>query len=240
MTTALADGNASAYSVAQEPNGDLLVAGSGYLACYNPEGSLDTSFGTDGIVTTDFTGGCGAPTAVAISDSGYILLAGGKSNGSTGREDFAVAELNLDGTPNTNFGTNGEQIIDFPKGGDAWATSVAIQPSDGSILVAGSGELVCLNQDGSMDTGFNGTGIVTTDYAGHVLPCAVAICSNGNVVLWGSHELAEFNPDGTPVSGFGSGGVVTCDFSVGTNQAGLAVQPDGMIVAVGQSAAPSP
>ena len=111
---------------------------------------------------------------------------------------------------------------------------MAVQP-DGRILVAGSGEMVRLNPDGTLDTTFGASGIVTTDYAGgQASACAVAISPAGQVLLWGSDELARFNPDGLLDRTFGSDGIVTTKFYESSVQStGLALQPDGDIVVVG-------
>ncbi len=129
-------------SVAIQGNGKIVVAGQfgDYpsadfaLARYNTNGSLDTSFDTDGKVTTNF-GGWDLGQSMAIQSDGGIVAAGYTNTGST--LDFAVARYNTDGSLDSSFGASGKVTTDFGGGPDA-GKSVAIQ-SDGKIVVTGSG-----------------------------------------------------------------------------------------------------
>lgn len=85
-----------AYGVAVQADGKIVAAGmanfwdSWALARYNTDGTLDTTFGVDGLVTTDFSYASGADGAygVAVQADGNIVAAGA-AGGSGGR--FAVA-----------------------------------------------------------------------------------------------------------------------------------------------------
>lgn len=67
-------------------DGKIIVAGSAFktfatppdfaLRRYNSDGSIDTSFGTGGVVTTDFAGGTDNAQAVAIQTNGNVVVAG--------------------------------------------------------------------------------------------------------------------------------------------------------------------
>jgi uncharacterized delta-60 repeat protein len=88
-------GTDAANGVAIEAGGKIVAAGRAggkggrfALARYNPDGSLDTTFGGDGKVRTNFTAGGDAANGVAIDASGKIIAAG-HAGGSGGR--FAVA-----------------------------------------------------------------------------------------------------------------------------------------------------
>jgi uncharacterized delta-60 repeat protein len=106
-----------ATDVALQSDGKIVVAGfseSGAdittsdfaLARYNPDGTLDMSFGTDGKVVTDFAGSRDTATGVAIQPDGKIVAAGRSQNGT--ETDFALARYNADGTLDTGFGTGGQ------------------------------------------------------------------------------------------------------------------------------------
>ncbi|MBI4285757.1 MAG: hypothetical protein HY670_07670 [Chloroflexi bacterium] len=131
------------YSVAIQSDGKFVVAGysGGYpsadfaLARYNNDGSLDTSFDTDGKVTTNF-GGWDLGQSVAIQSDGGIVAAGHTQSASFAL-DFALARYNANGSLDSAFGIGGKVTTDFGGGPDA-GHSVAIQ-SDGKIVVAGSG-----------------------------------------------------------------------------------------------------
>src|SRR5262245_31488051 len=115
--TALVDvagGNDQAAAVAIQGDGKLVLAGTAFnssnntndfaLVRLNANGSLDTTFGTNGKATADFAGaGASATTdqasAVALQSDGKIVVVG--SSGA----DFAVARFNANGSLDTTFGT---------------------------------------------------------------------------------------------------------------------------------------
>src|SRR5262249_14615303 len=122
------------------------IVGRGFdfaLARYNSNGTLDTSFGTGGKVTTDFAGTNDVPSepsGVALQENGKIVvmgetLVGVSQSDGTLVYDFALARYNNNGTPDTSFGTSGKVTTDFAGGNDV-PFSVAVQP-DGNIVVAG-------------------------------------------------------------------------------------------------------
>ncbi len=105
-------------AVAVQPDGKIVLAGTvdttgtgNYnfsVVRYNPDGSLDTSFGTGGIVTI-------VPTtwfyneiwSVAIEADGKILLGGNVDHTNLGYMSFAVTRLNSNGSLDTSFGSGG-------------------------------------------------------------------------------------------------------------------------------------
>jgi len=146
--------------VAILPDGKMLVVGwsrkpdnSGdetALVRYNPDGTLDPTFGTNGIarLAKDH------PADMALQPDGKILLVGFGFR-------FSVARLNPDGSLDTSFGSGGETAsLVFGKGPHASGTAqaVAVQ-GDGKILVAGYGgttrwAIARFNSNGSLDTTF--------------------------------------------------------------------------------------
>src|SRR5262249_41974587 len=139
------------------------------LARYNGDGSLDTSFGTGGEVTTvlslaDFA------ESVAIQTDGKIVAAGISQQSATA-QDFGLARYNSDGSLDTNFGRGGKVLTDFAGSNDG-AFDVAIQ-TDGKIVAAGFSfqftasenfALARYNSNGVLDTTFGAGGKVTTDF----------------------------------------------------------------------------
>lgn len=100
-----------------------------YLARYNTDGSLDTSFGTNGLVVIDRTGTIGG-NAIAIDSNDRIVVGGYSGN------SVAVIRYLADGSGlDTTFGDNG--IVITPIGTSAVANSVLVQ-SDGKIVIAGT------------------------------------------------------------------------------------------------------
>ncbi len=90
-------GEDDAYTVVLQPDGKIIVAGYAFVnlnddfavARYNPNGSLDTGFGSGGRVVTDFVGGTDHGLAVALQLDGKIVVAGNAYNGDD--MDFALA-----------------------------------------------------------------------------------------------------------------------------------------------------
>ena len=129
--------------------------------------SLDTSFGTGGIVTTPIEINAEANSVVMQSD-GKIVVAGYSNNGFN--NDFAVARYDEDGSLDEFFGTGGVVKTNICDGcTNSIATSVVIQNVDGEqkIIVVGKttrmgfGEdfvIVRYDADGSLDTTFSATG----------------------------------------------------------------------------------
>src|SRR4026207_1851182 len=140
---------AVASSVVVQPDGKIVVAGGAFplftflgdfkVVRYNRNGSLDTSFGDGGIVTTIFPAGSYA-FDVALQADGKIIAAGTVfvdfNPGDSSDTDFALARYNPDGTPDGTFGTGGQVTTDF-LGNEDDAFSVLIQP-DGKIVAVGS------------------------------------------------------------------------------------------------------
>jgi uncharacterized delta-60 repeat protein len=142
VTTAIGSANDVAYSVAIQSDGKIVAAGysrSGgsnddfALVRYNTDGSLDTSFDSDGKVTTAIGGSNDYAESVTIQSDGKIVAAGHSYMSSN--YDFTLARYNTDGTLDTSFGTNGK-VATAIGGSDDVAYSVAIQ-SDGKIVAAG-------------------------------------------------------------------------------------------------------
>lgn len=211
-------------------------------------GVLDTTFGGDGKVTTNFPSGfeCGFGVTVQSSDGKIVVSGEGGGNGG----QVVVARYNTDGTADTTFGGDGKVSTNFTSGPDS-ANDMAIQPADGKIVAAGraggSGgrfALVRYNTDGTLDTAFSGDGKVTTNFSGgddfifgvEVQP------GDGKIVVagraggsGGQVALARYNTDGTLDTGFSGDGKVTTNFTSGDDRADiLAIRPiDGTIAAVG-------
>jgi uncharacterized delta-60 repeat protein len=246
VTTAVGAGNDVGNAVAIQSDGKIVVAGTALAANndfavvrYNTDGTLDTSFSGDGMVTTPIGASSDVGNAVAIQSNGKIVVAGG-----TGA-DFALARYNTDGTLDTSF--SGDGILTTAFGGSSTANGVAIQ-SDGKIIAAGtfSGQVAVAryNTDGSLDTGFSGDGKQTTAIGGNGAGNAVAIQSDGKIVVAGTTFVAasasndfavvRYNTDGSLDTSFTGDGSTTLGFGPGNDVAnGIAIQNDGKLVVVG-------
>lgn len=133
-------GSEYALAVVVQADDRIVIAGRGFtngsddfaLVRYNSNGSLDASFGTAGVVLTNF-GGTEQALDVTIQSDGKIVAVG-QSN-VNGADEFAVARYNRDGTLDTTFDGDGRVLTSFGAQSAA-AAAVALQ-SDGRIVAAG-------------------------------------------------------------------------------------------------------
>jgi uncharacterized delta-60 repeat protein len=240
-------GSDVAYALAIQSDGKIVAAGTNgsdfALARYNTDGSLDSTFDTDGKLTTDL-GGTDAANAIAIQSDGKIVVAGKNT------VDFAVARYNADGSLDTSFDADGKLTTNVYGYDTAYAISIQ---SDGKIVVAGSSgtafsayrfSLVRYNADGSLDTSFDTDGKVTTTFSGYAYAYAMAIQSDGKIVVAGSiangssptisdFALARYNADGSLDTTFDADGTLTTNLGGMDYGRSVILQPDGRIVVAG-------
>src|SRR5262249_19783462 len=197
----------TAYSLALQPDGEIVVAGTVTsstgtnlaLARYTAGGLLDTSFGTGGIVTTQFASpvNVGGPKPIDLAlDVSPLDPSAGKivvvTELQSRPSQYVVVRCNANGSLDTSFaGGAGYEMLSNLNG---VTPSVAIE-SSGDIIVVGNNtasgnvvELDSLNPNGTFNTAFGSGGIVVlsppanTTYGAH----DVAIPSDGQIVLAGN------------------------------------------------------
>ncbi len=271
VTTDIGFSDEGANAVALQSDGKIVVVGTTWdstpgnqwghfaLVRHNADGSLDPTFGGDGIIVTDNlgTGWVGA-NAVAIQADGKIVTAGKYDYFLSDFPEMIIIRYNPDGSIDATFGGgDGRATIDWgngPFGGMAPqvenVTSVAILP-DGKILAAGYSygwwdfaALVRLNSNGSLDGAFgSGLGVVFTDAGPREdVPHSFAIQSDGKIVTAGFSyngsnydvTLIRYTSDGVVDTSFDSDGRVVTSIGPGNDEArAVVVQPDGKIVSAG-------
>jgi uncharacterized delta-60 repeat protein len=223
------------------------------VARYDENGALDSTFGGDGKVRTDFTSYPEDALGVAITAQDKIVVAGGSGFDSP-KERFALARYEADGSLDATFGGDGKVTTNVAKGPDV-AFVVALQ-TNGKIVVAGGcslGErnpkwaLARYNQNGILDPSFNGDGKVITDFTPYDDGAyGMRIQTDGKIVAAGlagndgtgegNFALARYDANGSLDSSLGGDGKVTTDFAKGFDSAWtVAIQPNGKIVAAGQA-----
>lgn len=188
--------------VLQQPDGRILVAGSiithspDYtsdmtLVRYNNDGSLDTTFGEYGLVTTDISGGIEFGGNIVLQPDNKIVFAGATGEG--GNSDFMLVRYQSDGTLDPTFGTNGIVVTDIDNR-ENYALFIALRP-DGKIVAGGmTGEenstsdfaLAQYLADGSLDVNFGNNGIVITDLGKHETLEGMTIQPSGKIVASGN------------------------------------------------------
>ena len=127
------------FGFALQPDGKIIVGGrfflggvfTGLIVRFNPNGSLDTSFGTNGSTSAGITG----IFSLALQSDGKIIAAGTQGSDPA----FAVVRLNPNGTPDTSFGTAGI-VTHHPTFADqTWSARIRF---DNQIFVSGHSSAV--------------------------------------------------------------------------------------------------
>jgi uncharacterized delta-60 repeat protein len=229
---------------------------------YNSDGSLDTAFGSAGVVLaspTSISSGASVhpsgaalyPNAGTANDGKFVvegscLVTQGKNQPPLG--ELALLRFNSNGTLDTTFGSSGEVLTAFSVGGtnrNVLSGGVVVT-STGQIVECGevgstsSTVLARFNANGTLDTTFGQAGKVVT--AGPEAQTLIQQ-SNGQLLVgaWegNSGTLVRYNANGTLDTTFGSGGVVTNAAFGAAGIYGVAVYPaagtanDGKIVVAG-------
>lgn len=200
-------------------------------------GDLDSTFGSGGLVTTDFNSGPDLIRAMALQSDGKIVVAGQTYASETTSFNFALARYQTNGTLDTSFAGTGKITLDF-FGLTDQAYAVAIQ-TDGKIVVAGTARTTANNSSfalarfdssGNLDTGFGTGGKVTTSISGNIDEIhGLTLQTDGKIVAVGAGNalnfnsniaLARYNTNGTLDTSFGgsSTGIVLTDFGGGYDQ----------------------
>ena len=246
-----------AQSVVVQADGKILLGGSSdqdnprygnddfAIVRYNNDGSLDKSFGGDGKVTTQLGTLDDVGRTLAVQADGKILLGG--SSGGYVKDDFALVRYNKNGSLDTSFSGDGKVITDLGSGYEQ-AYSIALQ-ADGKILLSGvTGmqrgyrdiALVRYNKNGSLDTSFDGDGIVITDL-GEATEAgfSVVVQADGKILVAGSSgadfALVRYNKNGSLDTSFDHDGKVITDFGKTEGGYSVTLQADGKILVAGGS-----
>jgi len=262
--TTFPSGDATSSAVGVQSTGKIVVVGSVNvsgvsnfaLARYNTDGTLDTTFGTGGIVVTPVLNGAVGVALLIEPVTDKIIAAGSAIPvGSPTDSDFALVRYNADGTLEGTFGTGGISTTSVSSIFDS-LNAVAFQGSKIIAVGVAAGAtnddfaVVRFNADGSVDTTFGPVGangkVVTPVGTGNDAASGVAVQSDSKIVVCGSADTAmatpinfavvRYNADGTTDSGFGTGGKVTTSLQSNDDEAyDVAMQADGRIVVAGAS-----
>ena len=241
-------------AVTNSPDGKILVVGhegdsasgqsQAVLEKLNSDGSLDTSFGTNGQVI-DAAGVNSANYAVTIQDGAHILTAG------TLNGDFVVSRYDLGGHLDGTFGQGGRATADFNTASDT-AFSIAIAPNGAIVLVGASGgnfALARFDASGHPDSSFAQSGRqlynsgASTDVLGSVI-----VEGDGKIIaagaVGGDVALVRLDSAGNPDPSFGNGGLLLVsglaarqDGGALDHSEGLVLESDGSILVANRTAA---
>ncbi|MCB9106248.1 MAG: hypothetical protein H6633_18685 [Anaerolineales bacterium] len=259
VTTSISSGFDGGYAVAVQSDDKIVVTGvsnsDGFqddfaLVRYNRDGSLDSTFNSTGIVTTSIGPSFGY--AVAVQPDKKIIVAGvagrGDPNGSNFTVDFAIARYTPTGGLDPTFNSTGVVTTPVNAPFNPGNNALALQ-ADGKIVVAGTSDVDFINdtsnifiarykENGSLDSGFNHTGIVTTHVSyGFDGASAVTIQPDQKIIIAGASNstlaVARYTITGSLDSNFNGTGVITTPIGDGSSGSAVALQSDGKIVVAG-------
>ncbi len=218
---------------------------------YNTNGSLDTTFDTDGIATTDIASRSDVGHDIAINSSGQIIVAGSADlQLSPSNYDALLVRYNSDGSLDTNYQTTGKVTTPIRNSTDE-AYSIALQP-DGKSVVAGSSRnsanldfaLARYDAFGKLDPSFGSGGrVITPIGSGDDIARQVIVRGDGKLIAVGRSRvgsnwniaIAQYTSGGTLDTSFGTGGIVTTDLGSSEDDAfDVVLDANQRIVVVGQ------
>jgi uncharacterized delta-60 repeat protein len=211
------------------------------ISRYNSDGSIDNSFGTNGIVVTDFASSFDQAFSVVQMLDGKIYVGG------TSDEGLAIVRYTVNGSLDSSYGLNGKVTNSTVSG------KILAGDANGNILIAGSKQnnntLTRYLNDGRLDTSFGINGSTVSNFAGsdpylRKNVTGLLIQTDGKIVVesygdssWDgastSFTLARFNTNGTLDSSFGQEGMVTTIIDTYNSPSGLTIQSDGKLLVTG-------
>jgi uncharacterized delta-60 repeat protein len=218
-------------SVALQSTGKIIVGGSanarGALVRVNTNGTLDTTFGSGGVVTNNF----GIVTSVTVlglavqPDDKILAVATGLPQG------LVIGRFNSNGSVDTSFGNQGftTNISNCQPG---FAASVALQP-DGQVLESCALLLARVTTTGQFDTTFGNAGVTSLKGTSFNVN-AIAVQTDGRILIastgiGGQGIVSRYNSNGTVDASYGILG--QAGSIAGTS--GLALQGDGRVAVAG-------
>ena len=250
--------------LARQSDGRIVAAGvagsintlSSYdvaVARFEPDGTLDDTFGDEGEFILDVSGDHDTALDVAVQPDGLIAAVGYRTIGA--QRDALIFRLTADGALDSTFGAGGIVTSDFAGFNDFFG-GVAVQP-DGKLIVAGSrteADGVSTTfivhrylSDGTLDPSFGVGGVTAVDFTGLSAGAAdLILLANGRIVVAGTTQtgaggldsrdfaIARLMPDGSFDPDFAGDGRQIANVTGGADigQA-LAMQPDGDFVVAG-------
>jgi uncharacterized delta-60 repeat protein len=256
VRTPLGSADGAFEDVLVDSDGNYVVVGSidqggfdqGVIARYLPDGSLDTSFASTGMIITGLTGI--RFNAVALQPDGKLVVVGSIDVG--GGKDVLVMRFDADGTLDGSF--NGSGVASTPiYTQDDEASGVLIQPDD-KIVVSATAHaavipterpsLIRYQPDGTLDSMFASGGIVQGFLVGvGTTADDVLRQPDGKLVAVGlsysleryGYAVMRFLDDGTPDATFGDGGgtFIAVGPLTDLNVVAVARQADAKLVAAG-------
>jgi uncharacterized delta-60 repeat protein len=199
-----------------------------FLRRFQANGDVDTTFGTGGLILTNFSGTFGGGGPLTIEPNGNILVGVDTFDPVTGQSYMSVAQFTANGALDDSYGTGGVASVSFggnPNYTFVTLTGMTLQP-DGKVVVVGinysfdpntgievSAEDVMarftaagivdtsFGNGGTVDTGINGSGSGPVALLQKDGAIVIAVSTYDPVTQVYDYVLEAFNSDGTLVFG---------------------------------------
>lgn len=214
------------------------------LTKYSSNGTLDTTFGSSGIVKTEIESG--AMINSIVIDSSDNIIAGGTAI-AEGKALFVLAKYNSLGNLVSTFGNNGITKTSINGNLHNIINSLKID-SNGKFVAGGwtttttgtNAAVLRFNQDGSLDTTFNTTGIVSisSSETNHIFGKSIALKSDNSIFIAGGNRnnksiISKLTSAGTLDTNFGDNGQVVTTFGNNTQINDIALDSNNNLVIAG-------
>ncbi|MGB3342554.1 MAG: T9SS type A sorting domain-containing protein [Aequorivita sp.] len=209
---------------------------------YNLDGSIDTSFGNNGILITPIVGNLG----LNFQQNGKIIISGSLDN-STG--DISVMRYLDNGTIDNTFATNGVLTTDLPEG---FLYKINLLDDDAILLTGASNDNSTFSvifqkylPNGNLDLSFGNNGTLTHEIAlaSFTIEKVEKSANNSYILALNQSDnefefmVLKFTADYTLDNNFGTNGISTFDFGsitqFSSKAASYAVFNDGSIYIAG-------
>lgn len=251
-------------------NGKILVAASNGILLseldfdfaivrYNSNGTLDSGFGTNGILLSDFNSVSNEARSLQIQSDNKFIVAGTINGDAVSvNPNFAIARYNENGSKDTSFGVNGLVSVNFGAVSNNLLLSedriecIKIQ-SDGKIFAVGFTSnisettanfgIVRLNSDGSLDSSFGINGRIITSFGGDTVAYSIQILSDGKFIVCGNDYNDNDDNGNLAIAKYTANGILDTSYGIGgkaeTNLTTLAqifsseLQNDGKLIVAG-------
>jgi uncharacterized delta-60 repeat protein len=250
-------------AIAVQSNGRIVVAVVANnpkvfkIVRYMPDGTLDPSFGTGGIVSRPITGTDGCQSyAVGIQSTGKIIVGGFNWGPASSNNDFALARFDTDGSLDLSFGsasTPGSVTLSVSTGGttiqyEDIIRGLVVRP-DNTIIVAGTAYnggdddfvIAKFSADGVLDGAFGTGGITRTNVNNEDVVNGVAVNSTGSIYVVGTSNWDGSSTGNYTLLRYTSGGTldqtITSGISGNDEGYGIAIQSDDNVLITGKKPA---
>lgn len=221
-TTSFSSG-AQALSMILSTSGKAILGGNAFnasknsfaLARYTASGSLDSTFGNSGKVSTTFSGSSFDTIQALVEDYSQNIIAAGYST-IAATNKLALAKYSSEGNLDTAFGSAGTLLPTFP-GAEATATAITLDSSNniyiaGRTTTSGNHNVLVMKflGNGTIDNTFGTMGAIAVDLgSAQDQATGISLDSSGRVLVsakGNTATLLRFLPNGQPDTSFGTNG----------------------------------